>query len=124
VKNGVGIQGYDPVAYFQDNGAREGMKSIQANHGGVTYYFTSEEHKTAFLSDPLLYLPEYGGWCAYAIAASGDKVKVDPETYKILGDKLYLFYNFKGYNTLDDWNEDESDLLINAEEYWANIINN
>ena len=124
IKNGVGIKGYDPVAYFEADGAREGMKSIQASHGSVTYYFTSEEHKTVFQSDPEKYLPEYGGWCAYAIGASGDKVKVDPETFKILDDKLYLFYNFKGYNTMNDWNEDESNLLVNAEKYWASIINN
>lgn len=99
------------------------MKSISAMHDGVTYYFSSEEHQRDFQINPVRFLPEYGGWCAYAIGATGDKVKIDPRTYKLLDGKLYLFYNFKGYNTLDDWNKDESNLLVKAGEYWTDITN-
>ncbi len=122
VKNGIGLQGYDPVTYFEGDQPLQGIKSISAIHDGVTYYFVSEEHQRDFQASPYSYLPEYGGWCAYAIGASGDKVKVDPKTYKILDGKLYLFYNFKGYNTLDDWNKDESNLLVRANTYWAGIL--
>jgi hypothetical protein len=43
----------------------------------------------------------------YAMGDSGEKVKIDPETFKILDGKLYLFYNFWGNNTLDDWKKNE-----------------
>lgn len=123
-KNGVGIQGYDPVSYFKDRNPREGDSDIVAVFDDVKYFFISEENKHTFESDPARYLPEYGGWCAYAIGKSGDKVKVDPNTFKIVDGKLYLFYNFKGYNTLSEWNKDESNLLLKARENWARIVTN
>jgi hypothetical protein len=39
------------------------------------------------------YAPQYGGWCAFAMGNSGEKVTVNPETFKIIDSKLYLFYN-------------------------------
>lgn len=121
--HGVGMEGYDPVAYFVDHKATTGLKDHQKKFEGVTYYFASLEHQHLFESNPARYLPQYGGWCAYAIGTSGDKVKVDPNTFKIVDGKLYLFYNFKGQNTLDYWNRDEPRLVTEANKQWADIIN-
>ncbi|MEM8894658.1 MAG: YHS domain-containing (seleno)protein [Bacteroidota bacterium] len=122
-KNGIGIQGYDPVAYFTGENALKGSKEVSTNYQGTTYFFGSEENKAKFSNDPDRFLPQYGGWCAYAIGDTGDKVKIDPDTYKILNGKLYLFYNFRGTNTLEYWNDDEANLLAKAEQNWRQIIN-
>jgi hypothetical protein len=53
---------------------------------------------------------------------TGEKVKVDPETYKIIQGKLYLFYNFWGNNTLDDWNKNEPRLKVGADQNWRKNI--
>ena len=53
---------------------------------------------------------------------SGEKVKIDPETFKILNGKLYLFYNFWGNNTLLDWNQNEKKLIDAADHNWRNIV--
>ena len=121
LKNSLAIQGYDPVAYFTENKAQEGSSKITAQHSKVTYYFASEANKQLFLKSPNKYEPQYGGYCAYAMA-SGDKVKIDPETFKIIDGKLYLFYNFRFTNTLKSWNKDESNLLPKAERQWVKII--
>ncbi len=123
IKRGLAIQGYDPVSYFNQEEPSEGSKNIQASHNGATYYFVSEANKKAFLSKPSKYEPQYGGYCAYAMA-DGEKVKIDPETFKIIDDKLYLFYNFWGTNTLKLWNNDEGTLLPKADRAWTNIIKN
>lgn len=60
LKNGLAIQGYDPVAYFS-NQAIKGDKTISATHNGVTYYFSNETNKNAFLKNPYNYEPQYGG---------------------------------------------------------------
>ncbi|MEC7755072.1 YHS domain-containing (seleno)protein [Roseivirga sp. UBA1976] len=117
---GVAIAGYDPVSYF-DQKPQKGSTAISYNHSGVIYYFVSEANKAAFVKNPALYEPQYGGYCAYAIA-DGDKVKVDPLTYKIIDRKLYLFYNFRGTNTLELWNKNEKSLLSNAQKRWSEII--
>src|SRR6476659_2890555 len=92
-KGSVAIQGYDPVAYFKQNKAIEGTKDLAVSIEGVTYYFSSANNKEEFKKDPPKYEPEYGGWCAYAMGAKGSKVEVDPETFKILDGRLFLFYN-------------------------------
>lgn len=119
-KKGLAIQGYDPVAYFMD-GATIGSEQIQFTVDGSTYYFSSLENKNLFQKNPEKYIPQYGGWCAYALGLGPDKVKINPETFKIIDDKLYLFYDFKGTNTLTLWNEDEEALYIKAEENWLKI---
>ncbi len=118
LEGSLAIQGYDPVAYFKQNKAIEGSKKIQATFKGVTYYFSNEKNKELFLAKPSSYEPQYGGWCAYAMGDDGDKVKIDPETFKIVDGKLYLFYNFFFTNTLTKWNEDEARLKKRADEYW------
>jgi hypothetical protein len=52
----------------------------------------------------------------------GKKVEVNPETFKIVNDKLYLFYNAYLNNTLKDWNKDENNLRIKADKNWLNIV--
>ena len=57
-------------------------------------------YKEVFLKNPTNFEPEYGGWCAYAMGDSGEKVTINPETFKIINGKLYLFYNAFLTNTL------------------------
>jgi len=54
---------------------------------------------------------------------SGEEVKIDPVTFKIMDGKLYLFYNFLFNNTLKDWNDDEKHLKLKADKNWKMIIN-
>ena len=114
----VAIQGYDPVAYFNRGKAVKGKKEILASYQGVIYKFSSNENKEAFLKNPSKYEPQYGGWCAYAMGSSGGKVEINPETFKIIDGKLYLFYNEYFNNTLKSWNKDEDDLKSKADTNW------
>ncbi len=118
----LAIQGYDPVAYFTEKKAVEGKKEYQYDYLGVPYRFKSAENMETFKSNPDRYEPAYGGWCAYAMGVTGDKVKVDPETFKIVDGKLNLFYNFFFTNTLKDWNKDEGNLKTAATTNWSKIF--
>lgn len=122
LENGLAIQGYDPVAYFNQNRALEGNKQFSLNFEGVTYRFINAANKEAFLKDPKKYEPQYGGWCAYAMGATGEKVEIDPETFKVLNGKLYLFYHSWTNNTLLKWNKDEANLKSKADKSWMNIF--
>lgn len=122
LESGIAIQGYDPVAYFTKNKAVKGKKEFALSTQGITYYFSSAENKELFRSNPAKYEPEYGGWCAYAMGAKGEKVEVDPETFKIINGKLFLFYNQFFNNTLKDWNKDEVNLHKKADANWLKIF--
>ena len=116
-KNGIAIEGYDPVSYFQNN-PQEGSSDYSHAVNGTTFYFSSQKNLDLFRANTTKYLPKYGGWCAYAMAKSGDKVQVNPKTYKLINGELYLFYNAWGNNTLNDWNKKESDYLKSSHINW------
>jgi YHS domain-containing protein len=118
LEKGLAIQGYDPVAYFKSNKAIQGKKELAAQYEGVIYYFSSQANKDAFSKNPRAFEPQYGGWCAYAMGATGEKVEIDPETFKILGGKLYLFYHSWSNNTLIKWNKEEVKLKSAADASW------
>ena len=123
LENKVAIQGYDPVAYFTQKKALKGKTTLATTYEGVVYYFATQTNKEAFVKTPSSYEPQYGGWCAYAMGSSGEKVEIDPETFKILDGKLYLFYNAYFNNTLKSWNKDEVNLKKKAETNWKKFIN-
>jgi YHS domain-containing protein len=119
ISNGqLAISGYDPVAYFTDNAAKEGKKEFSYTYDGIVYRFNSMQHLQLFKSDAEKYKPQYGGWCAYAMGATGEKVDVDPETFKVLNGKLYLFYNRFFNNTKKSWDKDEANLRQKADANW------
>jgi YHS domain-containing protein len=122
LENGVGIKGYDPVAYFVKNKAIKGKKDFSINYKGINYHFISSANLETFRSNPAKYEPQYGGWCAYAMGKEGSKVEVDPETYKIIDGKLFLFYNRFFNNTLKSWNLDETNLHILADANWQKTL--
>lgn len=119
----VAIQGYDPVAYFTQKKAIKGKSTIASSYEGVIYYFSSQANKDAFAKNPASFEPQYGGWCAYAMGSTGEKVEIDPETFKIVDGKLNLFYNAYFNNTLKSWNKDEGNLKKKADANWKKIIN-
>ncbi|URC13231.1 YHS domain-containing (seleno)protein [Flavobacterium sp. B183] len=121
LENKVAIQGYDPVAYFSPGKAIKGKNELSASYQGVIYKFSSNENKQEFLKNPSRYEPQYGGWCAYALGSSGEKVEINPETFKIIDGKLYLFYNAYFNNTLKSWNKNQTNLKKQADENWKKI---
>lgn len=117
LSRGIAVGGYDPVSYFKGTPV-EGSDKWRLTHRGVVYLFSSRENLDSFRAKPEKYEPAYGGWCAYAMGENGEKVKIDPETYKIIDGKLYLFYNFWGNNTRRSWDKDESHLKAAADRNW------
>jgi YHS domain-containing protein len=121
-ENKLAIQGYDPVAYFVQNKAVEGKANISYTHQNIVYRFSSAANLDLFKSNPDKYEPQYGGWCAYAMGAKGEKVEINPKTFKIINGKLFLFYNAFFNNTLESWNEDEQRLHKAADLNWNKIV--
>lgn len=110
-KKGFAANGYDVVAYF-NNEAKEGIKKLKTIYNNVSYKFSSEENLNTFLEHPEKYIPQYGGYCAYAVALKSDKVSINPKSFLIKDEKLYLFYNAWGTNTLELWLKGNHNKLI------------
>ena len=124
-KDKVAIGGYDVVAYLTNNMAAKGKKEFTQEFKGVKYRFASATNRRLFKTSPEKYLPQIDGYCAYGVAEEGKKFPVNPETFKVIDGKLYLFFNgdFNGapFNTLTEWNKDEARLLAQLPSKWMEL---
>ncbi len=100
---GIIAEGYDVVSYFQPKGPKKGQPAIKATHNGDGYLFSSNENRALFLKDPQKYVPQFDGWCAYAVADSKSKVEIDPKSFVIQNGRLLLFYNGFLADTRKKW---------------------
>jgi YHS domain-containing protein len=115
--SGLALQGYDVVGYFNGKPAK-GDSQYFLYYKGVKYLFANAQHLETFKAMPEKHEPNYGGWCAYAMGKTGEKVEVDPTKFKIVDGKLNLYYYSIINNTLTKWNENEAALKTSANQYW------
>ncbi len=114
-------EGYDVTEYFNNNAVKGNSKFV-TTHDKVKYQFASQKNLEKFKSDPDSFIPQYGGYCAYAVAVNNEKVDINPKTFEIRDGKLYLFYNSWGINTLDKWKEEgATQLQTKADANWQKI---
>ncbi len=113
----LGLHGVDAVSLSSIHDVAEGSARHTVVHDGAAYYFASKKAAKRFESDPDHYLPQYGGFCAFAVAL-GKKFDGDPRYADIVGGKLYLFVNEDIYQK---YLEDSENILKKAEQRWPSI---
>ena len=118
-KDGTAIEGYDTVAYFTESKAVKGNRDFKHRWKDANWYFSSQENLELFKDDPEKYAPQYGGYCAYAVAKN-DLAKIDPNQFTVLNDKLYLNYN-KRINR--KWNRKRDEYIADANDNWPSVLN-
>ena len=114
---GVAIKGYDPVAYFELGVAKLGDPSITTNWRNVTWQFSSSKHQSLFENNPEKYAPQFGGYCATAISI-GMTADIDPNSWHIENEKLYLFFNDEPKQ--DYIAEIDNGIIQRSEQKWMN----
>ena len=97
-RSGLAINGFDPVAYFVDGAAKLGKEPYEQAHAGVVWRFRNEGNQAAFVADPDIYMPRFGGYDPVAVAR-GVAVPGDPRLWLIVGERLYLFYTPEARDT-------------------------
>lgn len=117
-RHGVGIKGYDPVAYFTDNKAVKGDSQFQSSFNGVTYQFASAGHKATFDANPAKYEPQFGGFCAWAVS-QGYTASIDPNAFQIVNGRLLLQYSL---DVRRKFSTDTEGNLKKADANWPGIV--
>ena len=115
---GVAVDGYDPVAYFTEGRPVEGRSEFSYRWRGATWRFASAANRDLFAAAPGKYAPQYGGYCAWAVA-QGYAADADPEAWKIVEGKLYLNYNQK---VMAQWREDVPGNISKADANWPRLV--
>jgi YHS domain-containing protein len=120
---------YDPVSYIKSQKAEkvgaENSKKYRAKFNNATYVFSSQDHLDLFNKNPEAYLPQFGGWCAYAVAAKEEKVDIDPKSFHVQDGKLLLFYDGFLSDTRATWlhdkKQDSKTYLNIANANWPSV---
>lgn len=110
--------GFDVVAYFTEGKAVKGKRSYTAKYQGADWHFSSEAHLALFQAEPQKYAPQYGGYCAWAVA-QGNLASSEPEQWTIVDGKLYLNYN-KAVN--EKWTKNIPTFITTADQNWPNVL--
>jgi YHS domain-containing protein len=117
-KEGVGLQGYDPVGFFTENKPVKGNPATSSSYHGVIYHFASEENKSVFVMNPTKYEPQFGGFCAYGVTRdSAAPIKV--EAFQIINGRLLLQYD---EHIRDLFNKDTENNLKLADQKWPSVL--
>lgn len=117
VLSDVAVQGYDPVAYFVAGAPVRGSRNFTTEWMGATFRFATAANRDAFIADPEAYAPQYGGYCAWAVA-QGYHAKGDARFWKIVDGKLYLNYDA---SVQRKWEADVSGFIEAADQKWPAI---
>jgi YHS domain-containing protein len=115
---GVAVGGYDPVAYFTQGKPVKGSEDFTLQHEGATWRFASAENRATFEADPAKYAPQYGGYCAYAVA-KGSTAKAEPDAWTIHDGKLYLNFD-KSVQAI--WEKDIPGYVKKADANWPDVL--
>lgn len=114
----VAVSGYDSVAYFTLQKPVKGDAKFTTMYNGAEWRFVSAEHRDKFVADPTHYAPQYGGYCAWAVA-QGSTASADPQRWKIVNDKLYLNYDA---DVQKKWELSVPEFIQQADKNWPKVI--
>lgn len=114
----LAVGGYDPVAYFDAGAPAKGSKEFSFDYNGATWRFASAGNLEKFKANPSAYAPQYGGYCAWAVAQNYT-APGNPENWSVRGGKLYLNYNDK---VQSDWLKDPDGFIVKADANWPAVL--
>lgn len=115
----IAVSGYDTVAYFTQGKPVEGSEDFSTEYEGYTYLFSSQANLEAFTADPDAYLPQFGGYCAWAVSQGGT-ASTNPHNWSITDGKLYLNYDD---SIQAKWERDVPGNIKKANDNWPSVLN-
>ena len=117
-RSNLALQGYDTVAYFTAGEPTKGTAEYSTTYQGAEFRFASEENLNLFLGDPAKYAPQYGGYCAWAVA-QGKTAKGDARRWAVVDGKLYLNYS---KSVQQQWVQDIPGNIAKAEKNVKTVL--
>jgi hypothetical protein len=115
---GLAIGGVDPVAYFTGEGAKVGRPDLEFHYARAVWRFSNEGNRAAFVANPEIYMPRFGGHDPVAIGR-GVGTAGNAAVWKIENQRLYLFYDAESRKA---FNDDAERAIDTAERRWPDVL--
>ncbi|MEP4037363.1 YHS domain-containing (seleno)protein [Pseudophaeobacter sp.] len=117
-RNGIALDGYDVVAFFDGEGAVTGQQEFALMWKGVVWRFVSMGNQARFEANPRAYAPVFGGYCAYAMS-QGYLAPGNPQLWRIDDGELFLLNNAAVQAI---WQDEAGVLLQAARGNWPAVL--
>jgi hypothetical protein len=114
---GLAIYGVDPVAYFTDRKPVAGREEFEHRFAGAVWRFDNDSNRAAFIADPNVYMPRYGGYDPVGIAR-GVSTAGSPDLWVVYDERLYLFYTAQARQAFI---ADPALVIASASARWAEV---
>lgn len=116
-RNNVAVDGYDVVSFHAGKPIR-GHTEFSTQYKNATWRFDTQANLDLFLMNPTAFEPQYGGYCAWALA----KDKLAPGKAKhwhVEDGKLYLNYSTR---VKKRWDALREEFIEEADANWPDIL--
>ena len=107
----------DTVAFSNCLGGRLGAAVTRAET--CFRHLASAGNRDRFAADPLAYAPQYGGFCAWAVAAKGELFSTQPRNWAVVDGRLFLNFNDAVQET---WDTDRAGFIAEGDRRWPDIV--
>ncbi|MGE0699807.1 MAG: YHS domain-containing (seleno)protein [Hyphomicrobiaceae bacterium] len=116
----LAVSGFDPVAYHTQNQAVPGRPEFRVSWKGAEWRFATQANRDAFVAAPDRYAPQFGGYCAFAVASNAI-ASADPRSFAVVNGKLYLNQSPSIHAS---WLRDQAGFIRRAEANWPRVLGN
>ncbi len=116
-RNNKAVEGYDVVSFYSGKPIL-GSDELTERYMGVIWHFSTQANLDLFKTNPEIFAPQYGGYCAWAVSMN-KLAKGSAKHWHVEDGKLYLNFNKKIKNR---WDKDRPDFIEQADSYWPEIL--
>lgn len=113
----VAAGGYDLTSYFSGTPMR-GNAQFAATHNGAAYHFANAANRARFQANPSAFLPQYGGYCAWAVSQNYT-APGRPQFWRVVDGKLYFNYDA---GVQRKWERDVPGFIRSANANWPAVL--
>lgn len=118
-RDNVAAEGYDVVTFFSGK-PQLGKMEFSAQYKGADWYFFNQANRDLFLTNPELFAPQYGGYCAWAVG-KGKLAPGNPDNWHVEDGRLFFNYNARIKRR---WQKKQAKHIQKADQHWPNLKKN
>lgn len=115
---GLALGGVDPLSYFIDGQPELGKPEHDLTHSGALWWFSNIGNRAAFVDAPDIYIPQFGGYGAMAVARSG-LAEGRPQIWLLQDNRLLLFHSHANRIA---WQQNPIELMEKAQAQWPFLV--